>query len=221
MLVQLQVQQNELVHIARFDRPLLELWGEGRAIVEGLFSAFSVFGINLADIRNESSSLNPADQVVAVNIGLSGVHRFRFDRIESVFFNFDDDFLRTVPSVLDASTNWVRKAAASAKFISHQFTYSSHSVVAGKAADKLLTFVERPVRAGGQNTGTGAIFHWDLAEKGWATKLLLDRSITIPDGVFVMFTLTVKTDRPNYASLIGEGKSYLDTVLKELGFELT
>lgn len=188
--------------------------------MEGLYGAFSPFGISLGDIRNESSSLNPADQVVAVNVGLTAVHRFRFDRLETAFFNFDDDFLATIPKVLEASTNWLRKPLPSARFGSHQFSYSCHSLVEGKSASRVLRFAERPSVSAGRSIGSGVIFNWELDHKGWVTKLALDRSVLLPEGVFLMFTLTVKTDKVDYANILNEGRTYLDSVLTELELKL-
>ena len=218
---ELRVQNNEILHIARFERPILGLWGEGKAIIEGLYGAFAPFGTSLEDIRNESSSLNPADQVIAVNVGLAAIHRFRFDRLETAFFNFGDDFLTKIPKILEASTNWLRKPLPSARFGSHQFTYSCHSLVGeGKSASGVLRFAERPSVSTGRSIGSGVIFNWELDHKGWVTKLALDRSVLLPEGVFLMFTLTAKTDKVDYANILTEGRTYLDSVLTELELKL-
>lgn len=218
---ELRVQRNEILHIAHFEKPILGLWGEGKTLIEGLYGAFSPFGTSLGDIRNESSSLNPADQVVAVNVGLVGVHRFRFDRLETAFFNFGDDFLTAIPKILDASTNWLRKPVPSARFSSHQFTYSCHSLVAeGESARRVLRFAERPSTSAGRSIGSGVILNWELEDKGWVTRLLLDKSVLFPKGLFLMFSLTVKTDKVDYASILSEGRTYFDSVLSELELKL-
>jgi hypothetical protein len=219
-LDELRVQQNEILYIARFERPILGLWGEGRVLVQGLHDAFSPFGTTLADIRNESSSLNPADQVVAINIGLAAIHKFRFDRLETIFFNFDDETLKVIPSILEASTEWLRKPLPGVRFGSHQFTYSCHCLVEGKSADQVLRFAETSSVSAGRSMGSGVILNWELEHKAWVTKLLLDRSVLFPQGVFLMFTLTVKKDKVDYASLLGEGRTYLDSILRELKLKL-
>ena len=217
MPTELLVQQNQLVYTANFARPPWHLWGQGGTILDGLFSAFSPFGVTLADIRSESVSQNPIGQVVVVNIGANGFHKFRFDRLESTFFNFTNELFTQLPVVLEASTRWIRKALPSCEFASHQCAYSSHSYLKGMNADELLTFASTVMKSGGKGRGTGVIFHWELPEQKWTTQLVIDRSIVLSEGVYILFSVLVKEDRINYPNLVQEARAYLDAVLGEIG----
>jgi hypothetical protein len=218
MAYELLVQQNQLVHTGHFSHPLFELWGDGKTILRGLFEAFSPFGTNLPDIRVEPGLVSPADQVITVNIGLIGLHRFRFDGVESTFFNFSDAVFLQVPTILEASTRWIRTAASSFRFVSHQFVYSSHSHVKDSTAKEVLRSIcTKSVSSGGLDKGAGAIFHWDVPDRHWTTQLALDRSVVVKDGLYMMFTLLVADDIADYESLARDSRSYLENVLGEIG----
>lgn len=123
----LLVQSNQLDYVAFFSQPGLGLWGEGTKILQGLFSAFSPFHINLADLRNDSSSLHPSDQVVTVRFGAIGEYRFKFDRVELTLLNFNSKSLVEVPKVLTAGDEWLRSVIPGFTFSSHLFATLSHS----------------------------------------------------------------------------------------------
>src|SRR5437588_739550 len=120
MTRELTVEREQLAHSAPFVRPAFELWGEGRAIAEGLFDTFSPFRVSLSDIRIETGN-SASEQVVNVTIGGQGVYKFRFDRVEASFFGFSEDFFQRIPSILSAATEWLRGAAPSVRFAHHQF----------------------------------------------------------------------------------------------------
>ena len=207
----------QLGHTGYFARPLIELWGEGKLIIEGLLGAFSQYGASFSDIRVESASLNPADQVVGVTIGLNGIHRFRYDRIESTFSNFSDEFLARIPGIIDSSTSWIRQAVPTMNFSAHHFVYWAHANVSNSVGSHVLKEIgPKAPTAGGNDRGSGVIFHWDVPERQWTTQLMIDRSLALEDGLFVMFTLRVASDAIDYDAVAKDGKDYLETVLREL-----
>ena len=218
MSYELLVQQNQLIHTGHFSRPLFELWGDGKTILRGLFEAFSPFGTTLPDIRVEPGLVSPADQVITVNIGLVGLHRFKFDRVESTFFNFSDEVFPKIADIIEASTKWIRSAVSSFEFASHQFVYSNHcQVVNSSARDLLGSINKRSVKSGGLDLGTGLILHWEVPERNWTTQLVLDRSLVVTDGLYMMFTLLAPGSVSDYATLAKSGRTYLEAVLSELG----
>lgn len=221
MAYELTVQQNQLVHTATFSRPVLELWGEGGAIIDGILRALGPFGVRLADIRNESPSQNPADQIVTATIGLRGIFRFRFDKLESTFFNFVDEDLLQIPKILEAGTSWVQKAVPTATISNHQVVYSSHGTLKGKSVKDFLGFSKVSAKSGGINNGSGVIFHWLLPEREWETQFLIDRSLLIPDGLFLMFSLSSKKEIQNYSTFASEVQSYLGGIIEEVDLKFS
>lgn len=92
-----------------------------------------------------------------------------------------------------------------------------HSYLKGMNADELLTFASTVMKSGGKGRGTGVIFHWELPEQKWTTQLVIDRSIVLSEGVYILFSVLVKEDRINYPNLVQEARAYLDAVLGEIG----
>ena len=124
---ELLVQRNELNYIGLFSEPALGLWGDGAKILQGMFGAFSPYNISLGDIRNDSSSLHPSDQVVTVRFGAIGEYRFRFDRVELTLLNFNRSSLFEVPKLLTAGDEWLRSVVPGFTFSSDLFASLSHS----------------------------------------------------------------------------------------------
>lgn len=221
MPYQLEIENNQLTHTGSFARPLLDLWGDGKAVLQGLYKAFSPHGAAFAAIRNESASASPPDQVVSVTLGPRSVHRFRLDRTETTVQDFSEEDLRKFPSLLEASSRWIREAVPSFSFSSHLFSYTAHGrLKSGVAGDMLKALGPAAPKAGGSDLGTGVIFHWRGPSPGWQTQLVLDHSVKLSGGLFVLFTLVIATDDIDYAKLAGEAQEYLYGVLSEIGVEL-
>jgi len=217
---ELLVQQSQLAHTGVFSRPLFELWGEGKTILRGLFEALSPFGATLPDLHIQPVLATPADPAITVNIGTSGILTFKLDRTESSFFNFTDESLRNIPKILKSSTMWIRSAVPSFRFSSHQFVYSSHSRIGKSTVEKVLGSAGmKSLKSGGLDKGTGVIFHWSVPERNWTTQLVLDRSVVLEGGLYMMFTLMVVGDDMDYDSLGRDGRTYLDGLLSELGIK--
>jgi hypothetical protein len=218
MTHELQVGQEYLSYIGTFARPPFRLWGQGGAILEGLYDALAPFGVRFHDFRLEANSQLPTDIGVTATFANRGTHAFRFDRIESKFFNFDAQFYAAIPRILEATQAWLRKTVPSFQFASHQFLYSCHaSIKGGSTALYLADIVKTRVIAAGKERGKGLIFHWELPQKKWETHLILDRSTSISDGLYLVFTLNAFIDDVEYAAMAEEGRIYLVDVLKELG----
>ena len=218
-MAKLQIQQAQLVHTAYFAEPVLGLWGEGKGILQSLYNAFHPFGAGLTDIRAEG--INPGDQVVSVTLGQTGIHRFRFDRLETTFFNFSESEWATFPAILAASLEWVRKASPATKIGRHQFTYTSHSRLEGEAGDACLRRIGPAApKSGGVGQGSGAIFHWEVPDRQWTTQLLVDKSLVVPDGLFLLFYLTIGVDKVDFFDIAASGEKYFSSILKELNLDL-
>ena len=217
----LDLKSEHLSYTARFEAPLLELWGAGAVIAKGMYGAYLPFGVALANFQMGGPSSNAADVVVTVRIGDVGLSKFAFDRTESAFTNFSEEFFQTIPKLLAASTQWIRASIPSFKVASHHFAYFSHSLLKeGAVADYLQAVGPRSLKAGGESIGNGLIFNQLRSDLGWQTQLTVDRSISVPDGLFVGLNLTVKKDIIDYDDLLVEARRYFDSLIGELGLRL-
>lgn len=217
MRAELAVVNNQIAYTGAFLRPPFQLWGHGDLLLQEIFNALSPFGVKLSDIRSESLSADISGQAITANLGLGGVYRFRFDRIEATFFNFAESFFKEFPKLCDSATRWIRKAAQDIEFSSHKFVYSCHGRLGPLQVSQWLNLAQGEIKTAGKSRGSGAIFHWFLEEKAWTTELVLDRSTLVPDGLFLMFTLEINKNDVVFEDVAPEARSYLQTVLSELG----
>lgn len=218
----LLVQMNQLDYVGLFSAPALGLWGEGGKILQGLYNAFSGYQINLADLRNESSSLNPSDQVIAVRFGSVGEYRFRFDRVELKLLNFTKNSLAEAPGVLAVGDEWLRSLVPGLGFKSHLFATVSHSrLLNGTAREFLLGLPSLNIDGVGVSEGPGVIFHWDLPEKGWKVQFAMDHSLSVEGGLFINFLIRPNGDTIDYSNLLVEGDKLFERILSKIGLEVT
>src|SRR5437660_8402765 len=119
------VERNQLNYMGIFSNPAFELWGEGQKMFHGLFSIFSPYGVKLSNLHNSSSSLDPADQELGVNVG-SVLCRFRFDRIECTRSDATEEDIADFPSLLVRCDEWLRSEMSDFSFSSLLLTYFAH-----------------------------------------------------------------------------------------------
>lgn len=218
MAHELLVQQNQLVHTGFFTRPLFELWGEGKTILRGLYEALSPYGAALPDMHLQPVQTTPGDPAISVSIGARGTFTFRLDRTESTFFNFSEELLGDISRIIESSAQWIRVAVPSFEFKSHQAVYSSHSIVEKSTVEAVLASLgAKTLKSGGTDRGTGVIFHWSVPEENWTSQLVLDRSVIVSGGLYLMFSLLIAGDISDYVAFHKKVRSYLGALLTELG----
>lgn len=216
----LLVQRNQLEYVGFFSEPALGLWGEGAKILQGMFSAFSPYHISLSDLRNESSSLHPSDQVVTVKFGAIGEYRFKFDRVELTLLNFNKSSLSEVPKLLIAGDEWLRAVVPGFTFSSHFFSSLSHSELDhGTSQEFLRGLSSVDIPGVGVSKGSGIIFHWDLQEQGWRVQFTIDHSLSVDDGLFVNYLIRPSGDRIDYVEFVVQGTQLFERLLSEIGLE--
>ncbi len=221
MAYTLDYKYESLNYTARFEKPVLELWGAGADITRGMYQAYLPFGVPLANFQIGSSTANAAEPVVTVKLGDVGTTRFAFDRTESSFANFSEEAFRTFPALLAASTDWLRDKIPSFKIASHSILYSSHNSLNGGSAEKFLESLNpRSFKDAGKSTGHGAIYNHVRSDVGWITQLMIDRSQSVKDGLFISLGIVVNSDKIDYDVLFGEGRQYLDSLLAEVNLRL-
>lgn len=199
----------------------MELWGRGDIVLRAVYDALAPFGVPLANLAPSTSVNSAADPALTVKIGDVGTTKFALDRIESLFVNFTEDFFRSIPSILAASTGWVKASVPSLEFASHQFTYFNHSLLKeGKTQEFLAKLNPRTIKSAGESIGNGMIFNQVRRDLGWRSQLLLDRSTIVPDGLFVSLSILIDGDIASYDSLFVEARSYFATALSELDLKV-
>jgi len=186
-----------------------------------MYTAFTPHRVSLADFRSDSPTQDPADQAVIINFGPWRNYRFKFDRVESSFYNFSDDELPEFPALLKSGEGWLRSAIPDLSFQTHLFTYSCHNKLSeGDSTDFLLGLSTMNIPGIGIDRGNGIIFHWDVPEQAWRVRLTADHSTSVAGGMFVHFALTSTTDKLDYAQTLHHAKTFLERVLEHIGLSL-
>jgi len=213
---ELAVQYAQMVYSASFVSPAFELWGEGRKITQGIYETFSPFGVKLANIKGESGA-NAAEQIVTVSIGSDAIWKFKFEGVEFTCFRYSQELAKHVGAMLSAFTNWIRSAAPSVRFASHQLSYSAHCTLEGSSGESFLRSVApRAPTSGGNDRGTGLIFHWDLPGRG-SSQLVIDKSVLVNNGLYVALNLLISEDVIDFEAIGPWSYHYMASVLGDLG----
>jgi hypothetical protein len=218
----LDSKYENVAYTARFAAPVLELWGAGATVAQGMYDAYLPFNVPLSNFQIGGSASNAAEPIMTVKLGDVGTSRFAFDRTESSFANFSEEAFQTIPRLLAASTDWLRKSVKDFKVSTHHFLYSNHSLLKGATLTDFLSSVNaRKFKNAGEPTGNGAIFNHVLRDVGWHTQLMLDRSLSVNDGLFFSFGITLSSDKIDYEGMFLAGRKYLDGMLADLGLQLS
>jgi hypothetical protein len=212
----LDLRTESLRYTAIFARPPFPLWGQGAQIVGGLYDALLPYNVTLRNIQLSGSVPTAADTMATVTVG-STVLKFSFEKIEVTFTGFSEQEFQGIPKFIETATAWLEKDFP---FSSHEAIYFSHCSLEGMATDDFLKTVIRPLQSAGVEQGGGASFYRAVPEKRWTTKLTLDRSVSIPGGLFLGLTIGIANAKVNYFSLLTEGREYLVGMLSELGLAL-
>jgi hypothetical protein len=218
LMLRLLVQQTEAQYVGAFARPPFSLWGDGRALLEGLHDAFAGFQVSLKDFRVEGTPDDPSSQTVKVYIGAHGQYRFRFDRVEATLTNGSLDELRLLPSLLANGSSWLREIVEGFTFQSHLLSYGVHCSLSEGTSETYLSNLATPALSTlGTARGNGVIFHADRDERSWRLQLTVDHSLLIEHGLFIQFVILSMSDALDYESLFDEVQNSLGASLAALG----
>jgi hypothetical protein len=221
MTHELDLKQEFVSYVARYERPVFELWGAGATIAKSMYDAFLPFGVPLSNFQLASVLPNASEPIVTVKLGDVGTCKFAYDRTESVFANFTEEFFAQIPSVLAASTNWLHATVPTVKISSHNFVWYSHCLLKkGDGMEYLKQLNPKRLSGGGVNLGTGLIFNFLVPDSQWKTQLMLDNSALIPNGLFLNLSINIKADKLNYDKIMLESREYLGSLLQELDLQL-
>lgn len=217
----LSIQRNQVRYVGLFVRPAFPLWGNGAAILQGLYEAFSKFHVGIADFTNVAASANPADQAVTVRLGTNAEYRFGFDRVEATLTNFTDRDLDALPDVLQQADQWLRSVVPEFSFLTHTVAYHSHSGVSPGTSEEVLAALPSARLPNREHSReSGIIYHFDVPERELGLHLTLDHSLSIEDGLFIDYTAIRRSGDIDYVDWLKDLRQELDSALESLGLRL-
>src|SRR5205807_2148051 len=134
----------------------------------------------------------PAEQEVTVRLGSSANFKFRFERLEAHLYNYTEADLDQLPDLIDRGVSALRESASDFGLASHLMVHASHSVLRGVSSREFLKSLPSHFDLGiGESEGNGLIFHFDLVDRGWKVQLTLDHSLSVPDGIYMNYTVLI------------------------------
>lgn len=215
-------QQVQLNYLGLFSKPTLSSWGQGGTILGGLYSAFRPYNVTISDMRFESLSPNLADSILTVFLfNYSANYKFKWDRVEAVFNDFNEEQFSIIPEVLQRGDEWIRTLEPEFSFQSHLLTHASHNQLSeGTAKDFLQTLSNLDIPDVGNNEGNGITFHWDIPERNWKFHLAIDLSFQVTNGLFIQFVIRVPNDKIDYVETFQTGLTLGRSALSKVGLEV-
>ncbi len=216
----LTVNRNQIEYVGTFERPAFSLVGNTR-IMEGLYDAFSVYQVALADFRLDTGATLATDFGVNVSLKSLGQYRLRFDRVEWTVINFVDEDFPRLPDVLKRGEIWLRSVEPTLLFKTHTFAYGAHCHLSeGTAQEFLLGLPGNYDISLGESLGNGLIYNWYDARVGGRFNLVIDHSLSVKDGIFIQLVSVIESDRIGYSEVTLIGQSALNEALSRIGLQL-
>ena len=214
------VKQNQLDYVGAFSHPAFALYGSGSKLLEGVYAAFAPYHVTLSDIREDSTYGRPSELSLTVSFGISGILRFKLDRIEFTVYNFTAEDLQVFPQILRSSDEWLRSAISNFSWSSHLFRSVSHNGLSeGTSEEYLRGLSSIDIPGIGINGGNGVIYHWNLPDQDWLVQLGIDHSTEVPSGLFINFLLRPAPDRIDYEQVTLKGFGLFNRALASIGLE--
>src|SRR5207237_3336685 len=95
----LVIHEDQTTYAGNFSSPAFALWGAGARIIEGLYRAFTDYGVGLNDISLDTSP-DSTSLGVKVDLGKLGDYKFSFEQVEWTMSGINDEDLSRIPEVL-------------------------------------------------------------------------------------------------------------------------
>jgi len=217
----LRVKQNGIEYYGFYAEPVFDLMGDLGAIVKLFYNAFKSYGVNLASFRGEGDNQDLASTAVFVRIPSLGSFRFKFEQIQAISLDFNDEQLGTFFEMLQRADEQLRGRLPTLTFRSHMFVYTGHfELLAGTATEFLRGLPNRDIPVPGEDLGSGISFNWKDPALDAKVALSIDHSLLIPDGLFVNYRVVLDRDRLDYIPLAVTAQQLLFGTLASVGLEI-
>jgi hypothetical protein len=205
-------------YVGSYSKPAFALYGATENLWSSIFSIFTPFQIPLEAMRNASTSLNPADQIITVEFGQGGEFRFKFDQIEVATRSLQD--FKSMPELLNHAAEWLRSAVPGFSFQTHMFIFASQNLLSGTTAKEfLLGLTNVDISGIGTSKGSGIIFHWDIPEHHWDAQLMVDHSASVSDGLFIQLIIRSDINEIDFITAMSDGEELLSNALTSIGLQ--
>ena len=220
--MRVQVKLAELSYQAQLVMPIFDVLRKVERLYQSIFSHLTQFGVQLTDIKIESTSSNPGDLVVACYLPrVSSVLRYRLDRYEAYFADPRHLGLQTINDVVLSGMEAVKNVSDNLSVKAHTIVLGIHGETEdGSVMEHLRKHVNYPLSGIGSLAGAGVVYY--LGSEGPRTEsiILFDRSSVVPNGLFVRLTGVLDGGKVTPTEVHKSILEDFTTILKGFGVEL-
>jgi hypothetical protein len=184
-----------------------------------MYDAFNILGHGVSDLRFDYNSAL-SEQYVGIQL-IRGHVKISVERFEINLMDFTPKDVEILPQYLNAVHELLVGIKPNLHYSGHQFSYYGHFEIEGTRPVEFLSGLPSPViRAAGTSLGCGFNFLWDLPDKQWRSRLVLDHSLRHADALFIGLSIDMKELIRSYADTVREVQEYLRTILVGLDLDL-
>ncbi|MDB4890449.1 MAG: hypothetical protein JWL61_2304 [Gemmatimonadetes bacterium] len=216
----LLVQGNSFNYSASFGRPAFDLWGREADVLAGLYDVLHPFGVQLSDVsRLSTTTTSIAEHAVGVRLGERATLSLRLGKLDANVRNYVASDLDALANIVARVEEWLRVAVPGHTFGARVMETFLHSKLKDGSVNDLLQRVGPRIElSGAKSRGNGAMFHLEIGS--YLADVVVDRSLSVADGLYVHFALSTASDEINHAVTLELGRRILNDVLGQLDLAL-
>jgi hypothetical protein len=217
MMAQPMLKQGSVAITGVLDRVLFQLAQGSHLLQQKLFRSLQEFGLRLEDMQEAGAFSGPANWSLSMRLlSFRGELVIRVDRYDLSVLNpapEEGDLLRKMLESIEAA---LMSSTDDVGIKNRHFAYHGHNEIPEGYQSVTSQFVPHVPDALGSVTGTGVSFYMTDSSLPGEASVVLDRSILVPNGLFVTARCTFGSDfdlGPSFANFY----SYLTKALGVFG----
>jgi len=220
--IRFDVTRTDLTFEGSFSQPEFALFQDTPRLLRHLFARLEPHGLRLVDMKIERGSGSAADlHVVCYLFNYVMTIRVRLERIEVYCSQVLRDQARVFGAAILDTVLAVQTHLPDLAFRAHGLAVGLHGLLEGQPTSKYLSrFISNPPSGLGPPTGNGVVFYFGPEGDRLLSTLSLDRSIMIPDGLWVRPYVVWDAKKVEIKNLAIIAESFIRQTLNQIGLEL-
>jgi hypothetical protein len=213
MATKFNVSQAEFQLEAGFGQAEFSLFRDTNNFLDHLFKALQPHGARLADIRIETGAGSAADfNVLCYLFNYWVTLRVRIDRIEMVGSQMPQEYVHKYGAAIVDTLLSVRNYHQNLNYRAYTLNVGLHGSLGGGSVKKYVSnFV--------QNVPDGLMYFGPAGER-LLCSVIIDRSITVPDGLFCRTSVVWDATKVKIEDLPELANRFVRGTVNQIGLEL-
>lgn len=222
MSIKLDISKADLAFEAGFPKPEFGLLRDGATLMDHLYRRLERYGLQLTDIRFERGGGTVGDHhflVYLFNYWMT--IRIRVRGIEIICSDLPRDLVVEFKAAILDVLGAVKDYKPDLSFRAYTVAVGLHAKLEGKPVqDYLATFVASIPKNLGPLTASGVVFYFGPEEGRLLSTVTADKSVVVPDGLFVRVHGMWDAGRVSADGLMGMAEAFVRQALDSLGLQL-